>query len=237
MIPRKNISKNWWFISRMNRITTRQFKKLCLLNCTISSKNIPFDSWKTSPRNYRFTWTGKKHCSVLGTSFFPVPLSAEEGKHGTFKDCERLLPRVASMGFDTLYFPPIHPIGEVNRKGKNNATNAEPGDVGSPWGIGSQYGGHKSTHPELGTIEDFKSLVKKAKELGNRSGDGLCLASRTRSSLRERFSTMVQMATRWNDPICRKSTKRNTKTSNPFILKVATGKIFGRNYWTSLCFR
>ena len=98
--------------------------------------------------------------------FFPRSASAEEGKHGTFKDCERLLPRVASMGFDTLYFPPIHPIGEVNRKGKNNATNAEPGDVGSPWGIGSQFGGHKSTHPELGTIEDFKSLVKKAKELG-----------------------------------------------------------------------
>ncbi|MBX9808114.1 MAG: DUF3416 domain-containing protein, partial [Flavobacteriaceae bacterium] len=98
--------------------------------------------------------------------FFPRSASAEEGKHGTFKDCERLLPRVASMGFDTLYFPPIHPIGEVNRKGKNNATNAEPGDVGSPWGIGSQYGGHKSTHPELGSIEDFKSLVKKAKDLG-----------------------------------------------------------------------
>jgi starch synthase (maltosyl-transferring) len=98
--------------------------------------------------------------------FFPRSASVEEGKHGTFKDCERLLPRVASMGFDTLYFPPIHPIGEVNRKGKNNATNAKPDDVGSPWGIGSQYGGHKSTHPELGTIEDFKSLVKKAKELG-----------------------------------------------------------------------
>ena len=98
--------------------------------------------------------------------FFPRSASAEEGKHGTFKDCERLLPRVASMGFDTLYFPPIHPIGEVNRKGKNNATNAEPSDVGSPWGIGSQYGGHKSTHPELGSIEDFKSLVKKAKDLG-----------------------------------------------------------------------
>lgn len=98
--------------------------------------------------------------------FFPRSASEEEGKHGTFKDCEKLLPRVASMGFDTLYFPPIHPIGEVNRKGKNNATNAEPGDVGSPWGIGSPYGGHKSTHPELGTIEDFKSLVKKAKELG-----------------------------------------------------------------------
>lgn len=98
--------------------------------------------------------------------FFPRSSSEVKGKHGTFKDCEKLLPRVASMGFDTLYFPPIHPIGEVNRKGKNNATNAQPGDVGSPWGIGSKHGGHKSTHPELGTIEDFKSLVKAAKKLG-----------------------------------------------------------------------
>lgn len=98
--------------------------------------------------------------------FFPRSASQVEGKHGTFKDCEELLPRVAAMGFDTLYFPPIHPIGEVNRKGKNNATNAQPGDVGSPWGIGSQYGGHKSTHPELGTIDDFKSLVDKAQNLG-----------------------------------------------------------------------
>lgn len=98
--------------------------------------------------------------------FFPRSASEVKGKHGTFKDCEKLLPRVASMGFDTLYFPPIHPIGEVNRKGKNNATNAQPGDVGSPWGIGSKHGGHKSIHPELGTIDDFKSLVKVAKKLG-----------------------------------------------------------------------
>jgi starch synthase (maltosyl-transferring) len=98
--------------------------------------------------------------------FFPRSASGEDGRHGTFKDCERLLPRVAEMGFDTLYFPPIHPIGEVNRKGKNNATNAEYGDVGSPWGIGSHHGGHKSTHPELGAIEDFKELVQKAKHLG-----------------------------------------------------------------------
>ena len=98
--------------------------------------------------------------------FFPRSTSETPGKHGTFKDCERLLPRVVEMGFDTLYFPPIHPIGEVNRKGKNNATTAEKGDVGSPWGIGSKYGGHKSTHPELGTIDDFKALVKKAQSMG-----------------------------------------------------------------------
>jgi len=98
--------------------------------------------------------------------FFPRSASREEGKHGTFKDCEALLPRVAKMGFDTLYFPPIHPIGEVNRKGKNNTTTAKEGDVGSCWGIGSQFGGHTSIHPQLGSTEDFKSLINKASELG-----------------------------------------------------------------------
>lgn len=98
--------------------------------------------------------------------FFPRSASEQAGVHGTFKDCERLLPRVAKMGFDTLYFPPIHPIGEVNRKGKNNTTEAKEGDVGSTWGIGSQYGGHKDIHPQLGTLDDFKALIQKAKKQG-----------------------------------------------------------------------
>ena len=98
--------------------------------------------------------------------FFPRSASEKEGNHGTFKDCERLLPRVAEMGFDTLYFPPVHPIGEVNRKGKNNTTEALKNDVGSTWGIGSKHGGHNDIHPQLGTIDDFKSLVKQAKKLG-----------------------------------------------------------------------
>tara|TARA_R110002020_G_scaffold154714_2_gene334980 strand:+ start:136944 stop:138878 length:1935 start_codon:yes stop_codon:yes gene_type:complete len=98
--------------------------------------------------------------------FFPRSASQEPGKHGTFKDCERLLPRVAAMGFDTLYFPPIHPIGEKNRKGKNNATNAQEGDSGVPWAIGSKLGGHKSIHPELGTEQDFRDLIKNANERG-----------------------------------------------------------------------
>lgn len=98
--------------------------------------------------------------------FFPRSASQEEGVHGTFKDCERLLPRVVQMGFDTLYFPPVHPIGEVNRKGKNNTTEAFEGDVGSCWGIGSKDGGHKAIHPELGSLKDFKSLIKEAKKQG-----------------------------------------------------------------------
>ena len=85
---------------------------------------------------------------------------------GTFKDCERILPDIAEMGFDVLYFPPIHPIGESHRKGKNNSTKAEPGDPGSPWAIGGKQGGHKAIHPDLGSPEDFRRLVKKAKTLG-----------------------------------------------------------------------
>ncbi|HAC23714.1 MAG TPA: alpha-1,4-glucan--maltose-1-phosphate maltosyltransferase [Cytophagales bacterium] len=98
--------------------------------------------------------------------FFPRSASLQPGKHGTFKDCQKLLPRVAAMGFDVLYFPPIHPIGKVNRKGKNNNVNAQPGEPGSPWAIGSDEGGHKWVHPELGTLEDFRTLVKEAKKMG-----------------------------------------------------------------------
>jgi starch synthase (maltosyl-transferring) len=98
--------------------------------------------------------------------FFPRSSSLEKGKHGTFQDCAKLLPRVAAMGFDVLYFPPIHPIGKLNRKGKNNNVKAKAGEPGSPWAIGSDEGGHKSILPELGTLDDFKKLVKDAKGLG-----------------------------------------------------------------------
>jgi len=97
---------------------------------------------------------------------FPRSCALEPGKHGTFKDCERLLPEIAAMGFDVLYLPPIHPIGETNRKGKNNAPEVLPGDVGSPWAIGSKEGGHKAIHPQLGTFEDYERLVKRARDYG-----------------------------------------------------------------------
>ncbi len=97
--------------------------------------------------------------------FFPRS-TGKDGKHGTFKDAEKLLPRIAEMGFDVIYLPPIHPIGQTNRKGKNNSTNAKRGDPGSPWAIGSPAGGHKAVNPDLGTMEDFVSFVKKAESLG-----------------------------------------------------------------------
>ena len=96
---------------------------------------------------------------------FPRSSAAEPGVHGTFKDCERLLSYVASMGFDTLYLPPIHPVGYTHRKGKNNSITAAADDPGSPWAIGSAEGGHKSIHPQLGTVEEFRSFVTKAESL------------------------------------------------------------------------
>lgn len=97
---------------------------------------------------------------------FPRSASSEPGLHGTFKDVEARLPAIAQMGFDVLYFPPIHPIGRINRKGRNNALVTEPGDVGSPWAIGAEEGGHKAILAELGTAEDFRHLVATAAGLG-----------------------------------------------------------------------
>jgi starch synthase (maltosyl-transferring) len=98
--------------------------------------------------------------------FFPRSASGEPGRHGTFADCEAWLPYVQRMGFDVLYFPPIHPIGRIRRKGPNNTLDAAPDDVGSPWAIGAAEGGHQAILGELGTLADFHRLVKRADEHG-----------------------------------------------------------------------
>ncbi|PVY39409.1 alpha-1,4-glucan--maltose-1-phosphate maltosyltransferase [Pontibacter virosus] len=98
--------------------------------------------------------------------FFPRSAAQEAGRHGTFQDCERLLPRIAEMGFDTIYLPPIHPIGYAFRKGKNNSVTSQPGEPGSPWAIGAESGGHKSILPELGTLDEFRHFVQTAREHG-----------------------------------------------------------------------
>jgi starch synthase (maltosyl-transferring) len=97
---------------------------------------------------------------------FPRSAALQPGNHGTFKDVVTLLPYVASMGFDVLYLPPIHPIGLTERKGPNNVTQSGENDPGSPWAIGGAEGGHKSIHPDLGKMEDFRHLVAQAGELG-----------------------------------------------------------------------
>ncbi len=116
-------------------------------------------------RELRVEVERKKALFSTWYEFFPRSFGAK-GKHGTFKEAEKLLPRLAEMGFDVVYLPPIHPIGTTNRKGKNNATRSKKGDPGSPWAIGARSGGHKAVHPELGTMKDFEHFVSAAKKLG-----------------------------------------------------------------------
>jgi starch synthase (maltosyl-transferring) len=97
---------------------------------------------------------------------FPRSQSGDANRHGTFDDVIAQLPRISEMGFDVLYFPPIHPIGKKNRKGRNNTLTPGPDDPGSPYAIGSEAGGHDALHPELGTLEDFRRLVAAASKEG-----------------------------------------------------------------------
>ncbi|MFN3817846.1 alpha-1,4-glucan--maltose-1-phosphate maltosyltransferase [Blastomonas sp.] len=97
---------------------------------------------------------------------FPRSMTDNPERHGTFDDVIDHLPRIRAMGFDTLYFPPIHPIGTANRKGPNNTLTPGPGDPGSPYAIGSADGGHDAIHPELGTFADFDRLVRVAADHG-----------------------------------------------------------------------
>ena len=124
----------------------------------------------TKSRTYR-VWVDRKR-ALFGSWYelFPRSTGGWDGEgnpvHGTFLTAAQDLPRIADMGFDVVYLPPIHPIGEINRKGPNNTLVAGPGDVGSPWAIGSSDGGHDAIHPLLGTEEDFEYFVGRARELG-----------------------------------------------------------------------
>ena len=106
--------------------------------------------------------------ALFGTWYelFPRSCPGRSGEHGTFADCEKVLPEISRMGFDVLYLPPIHPIGMTKRKGKNNTPSAAPDDVGSPWAIGGEEGGHTAVHPFLGSLDAFSSLISRARECG-----------------------------------------------------------------------
>ncbi len=127
------------------RYSDRSFAATQVLELVVDRKRAAFSSWY---------------------ELFPRSAAAERGSHGTFKDVETRLPYLAEMGFDVLYFPPIHPIGRINRKGTNNSLRAAPNDVGSPWAIGSAEGGHKDLLPKLGTFDEFDRLVNVARALG-----------------------------------------------------------------------
>ena len=130
------------------------------------TKSQRYPIWVDRPRALYGSWY----------EFFPRSIGAQlaedpqapsrPSRHGTLKDAAEHLDYVASMGFDVVYLPPIHPIGATNRKGPNNSLLAASWDVGSPWAIGSKDGGHDAIHPELGTMADLKAFVKRARQLG-----------------------------------------------------------------------
>jgi starch synthase (maltosyl-transferring) len=127
------------------RYADRSLAASAVLELTVDRQRAAFSSWY---------------------ELFPRSAAAQVGEHGKFSDVEARLPYLAEMGFDVLYFPPIHPIGRVNRKGTNNTLRAKPGDVGSPWAIGAAEGGHKAILPQLGTFDDFDRLLNVARALG-----------------------------------------------------------------------
>jgi starch synthase (maltosyl-transferring) len=154
-------------------------------------RHLGNDRWRGSfkaekPGNYLFNiraWVGDRRFTAIYPrelavsvereraeygawyEMFPRSASPIPGHHGTFKDSEARLPYIAEMGFDVLYLPPIHPIGRTGRKSRNNTLPAKAADPGTPWAIGSEQGGHKAINPELGTLNDFKRLIAKAKKL------------------------------------------------------------------------
>jgi starch synthase (maltosyl-transferring) len=128
-----------------------------------SSPRYPL--WIDRPRALYGSWYEFFPRSI-GAELAADPVApAKPARHGTFKDATEHLDYVASLGFDVVYLPPIHPIGAVNRKGPNNTLVAASWDVGSPWAIGSADGGHDAIHPELGTMADFQAFVRRANEL------------------------------------------------------------------------
>jgi len=129
----------------LQRYTDRSLAAVATLELVADRKRAAFSSWY---------------------ELFPRSAAPQPEHHGSFRDVEARLAYVAEMGFDVLYFPPIQPIGRVNRKGANNALKAASGDVGSPWAIGSAEGGHKQVLPQLGTLEEFKHLMARARQFG-----------------------------------------------------------------------
>jgi starch synthase (maltosyl-transferring) len=128
-------------------------------------EKYPDRHWEvTYERELRLTVERAKARFSTWYELFPRSCATTPGQHGTLRDCQERLHYIAAMGFDVLYLPPIHPIGESYRKGKNNALGANADDVGSPWAIGNKEGGHKAIHRQLGTLADFKDLIAAARK-------------------------------------------------------------------------
>ena len=164
-----------------------------------------YSVWVDRPRSLYGSWY----------EFFPRSIGAElandphaparPARHGTLKDATEHLDYVARMGFDVVYLPPIHPIGKRNRKGANNSVMAMPWDVGSPWAIGSDEGGHDAVHPDLGTMADFVAFVRRANELGMEVALDYALQAAPDHPVGHRAPRMVHHQTRRDDCVRRES--------------------------------
>jgi starch synthase (maltosyl-transferring) len=139
-------------------------------NERLEAKTLPKDGGRSLgtryPRVLRVIVERERARFGAWYEMFPRSAGTDASRSATFREAEARLPYVASMGFDVLYLPPVHPIGRSFRKGRNNALTPEPGDPGSPWAIGSEEGGHKAVEPGLGTLEDFDRFVKAAEAQG-----------------------------------------------------------------------
>ncbi|MFI5841508.1 maltotransferase domain-containing protein [Catenuloplanes sp. NPDC051500] len=117
----------------------------------------------TSSESYPLWVDRRKALFSAWYEFFPRSEGAVlPSQSGTFQTAAKRIPAVAEMGFDVLYLPPVHPIGRVHRKGRNNSLIARAEDVGSPWAIGAEEGGHDALHPDLGSAEDFRQFIAEA---------------------------------------------------------------------------
>ncbi len=128
--------------------------------------NAPRHGLTRADGEYRIRVDPVRAACAAWYEFFPRSTAPGPGRAGTFTDASRALGRVAAMGFDVIYLPPIHPIGTTHRKGPNNSLVAGADDPGSPWAIGNEHGGHDAVNPELGTLQDFRDFVEAAGRLG-----------------------------------------------------------------------
>jgi len=160
--------RTWVESLRSNQVSPSAKTRLALHKKVVTVMAKYSDKWSAATYSKELVVVVEREKARFSTWYemFPRSCISKTGRHGTFKDCETRLPYISEMGFDVVYFPPIHPIGYTSRKGKNNNPVAKADDPGTPWAIGSQEGGHKTIHPQLGTLEDFREFTNKAQEYG-----------------------------------------------------------------------
>ncbi|MFC1912211.1 alpha-1,4-glucan--maltose-1-phosphate maltosyltransferase [Chloroflexota bacterium] len=160
--------RDWAESLRSTEVSPSSRAKLALSKkvATVMTKYSDRQGAATYPRELEVVVDREKARFSTWYEMFPRSCASDASHHGTFKDCEERLSYIAEMGFDVLYFPPIHPTGQTSRKGKNNDPIAKTDDPGTPWAIGSEEGGHKAVHPQLGTLDDFRKFITKAREYG-----------------------------------------------------------------------